>query len=575
MGASALVVGLAAGSSGVILPGTEAKNVGIGLDNDNATNPFIQPPGVTAKQHMDNTDVLFGRDNDDLLIGNLGGDTLLAGADDDILIGGPEKGQAPNSDVLVGDTGKDVNIWAPGDGSDAFIGNEGKDTMIFAPFVENTDGSLLLTSEYGRKIPHVKIDSQPAFTCTVVPVPESEQLGAQFLVRFNVGPNPVVTVRQKDVEKVYCPSPEPGKATFARLTGSDPTTFTTVSLDQRPRPRGRDPGPGRVTAMRSHAVVVGASMAGLLAARSLLDHYERVTIVDRDDIPSRPQPRGGVPQGRHAHGLLAEGRTILEEMFPGLTSDLTARGARLGDVGLEGVWCFTPRPLARRESGLTALLVSRSLLEWYVRERVAASPTVTLREDASVLDLAFSGDDTRVVGVIVQDRDGGTPALLPADLVVDAIGAGVADPGVARTARLPGAGRGGPSRRQALHDRTASVRPATARPRGRWRWRPSRGCTAAASCWPRRAAPGWSASSAASGSGRPSPGRSSWPGPAPSPRHGWPTRWSALEPLGEGATYRFPANRRRHYEDLTQASPRGWSWSGTRCARSTRSTARG
>ena len=181
-------------------------------------------------------------------------------------------------------------------------------------------------------------------------------------------------------------------------------------------------------AMRSHAVVVGASMAGLLAARSLLDHYERVTIVDRDDIPSRPQPRGGVPQGRHAHGLLAEGRTILEEMFPGLTSDLTARGARLGDVGLEGVWCFTPRPLARRESGLTALLVSRSLLEWYVRERVTASPAVTLREDASVLDLAFSGDDTRVVGVIVQDRDGGTPALLPADLVVDATGRGSRTP---------------------------------------------------------------------------------------------------------------------------------------------------
>ena len=80
----------------------------------------------------------------------------------------------------------------------------------------------------------MKIDSQPAFTCTVVPVPESEQLGAQFLVRFNVGPNPVVTVRQKDVEKVYCPSPEPGEATFARLTGPDPTTFTTVSLDQVP-----------------------------------------------------------------------------------------------------------------------------------------------------------------------------------------------------------------------------------------------------------------------------------------------------------------------------------------------------
>ena len=136
--------------------------------------------------------------------------------------------------MLVGDTGKDVNIWAPGDGSDAFVGNEGKDTMIFAPFVENPDGSLLLTNDYGRKIPHVKIDAQPAFTCTVVPVPESEKLGAQFLVRFNVNGNPVVTVRQKDVEKVYCPSPDAGKAVLARLTGSDPTTFRTVSLDQVP-----------------------------------------------------------------------------------------------------------------------------------------------------------------------------------------------------------------------------------------------------------------------------------------------------------------------------------------------------
>ena len=156
-----LVVGLASGSSAVLEPGTPAKDVTVGLDNDNAANPFIQPPGVTAKQHMDNTDVLFGRDNDDLLIGKLGGDTLLAGADDDILIGGPEKGQAPNSDVLVGDTGDDINIWAPGDGSDAFIGNEGKDTMIFAPFVENPDGSLLITRTLRTQDP-AREDRRPA-----------------------------------------------------------------------------------------------------------------------------------------------------------------------------------------------------------------------------------------------------------------------------------------------------------------------------------------------------------------------------------------------------------------------------
>ena len=152
-------------------PGTPAKDVTVGGDNDNADNPFIQPPGVTAKQHMDNTDVLFGRANDDLLIGKLGGDTLLGGEHNDILIGGPEKAATPNSDVLIGEEGNDINIWAPGDGSDVFAGNEGKDTMIFAPFVEKANGSLLLTNFEGRKIPHVDIDGQAAFTCTIVEVP--------------------------------------------------------------------------------------------------------------------------------------------------------------------------------------------------------------------------------------------------------------------------------------------------------------------------------------------------------------------------------------------------------------------
>ena len=222
VGIGALVLGVAATASAFVQPGTPAKDVSVGLDNDNATNTFIQPPGVTAKQHMDNTDVLFGRANDDLLIGKLGGDTLLGGEDSDILVGGPEKGQAPNSDVLVGEEGNDINIWAPGDGSDAFIGNQGWDTMIFAPFVEKPDGSLLLTWEDGRKIPHVDIDAKPAFSCTIVKVPASEKLGFQFLIRFNVNGSPVVTVRQKDVEKVFCPSPNAGRAQVADLTDRHP-----------------------------------------------------------------------------------------------------------------------------------------------------------------------------------------------------------------------------------------------------------------------------------------------------------------------------------------------------------------
>ena len=121
----ALVLGFAATSSALVQPGTPGKDVTFGTDTDNADNTFIQPAGVTAKQHMDNTDVLFGRANDDLLVGNLGGDTLLGGTGSDILVGGPEKFATPNSDVLIGDWGNDINIWAPGDGSDAFTRRPG------------------------------------------------------------------------------------------------------------------------------------------------------------------------------------------------------------------------------------------------------------------------------------------------------------------------------------------------------------------------------------------------------------------------------------------------------------------
>jgi 2-polyprenyl-6-methoxyphenol hydroxylase-like FAD-dependent oxidoreductase len=64
-----------------------------------------------------------------------------------------------------------------------------------------------------------------------------------------------------------------------------------------------------------HAVVLGASMAGLAAARVLADAYERVTVLERDPLPAAAAHRKGVPQSRHAHALLAGGRAALEELF--------------------------------------------------------------------------------------------------------------------------------------------------------------------------------------------------------------------------------------------------------------------
>jgi pimeloyl-ACP methyl ester carboxylesterase len=74
---------------------------------------------------------------------------------------------------------------------------------------------------------------------------------------------------------------------------------------------------GSMAHVGKHAIVVGAGMGGLLAARALADHFDEVTVLERDALPDSPDPRKGVPQGRHTHGLLARGREVLEQSFPG------------------------------------------------------------------------------------------------------------------------------------------------------------------------------------------------------------------------------------------------------------------
>ncbi len=89
---------------------------------------------------------------------------------------------------------------------------------------------------------------------------------------------------------------------------------------------------------REHAVVLGGSMSGLLAARVLSDSFAQVTLVERDDLRSSTSHRRGVPQGRHTHGLLAGGREALEELFPGLTGELLGQGAVLADLQNDCRW---------------------------------------------------------------------------------------------------------------------------------------------------------------------------------------------------------------------------------------------
>jgi 2-polyprenyl-6-methoxyphenol hydroxylase-like FAD-dependent oxidoreductase len=81
------------------------------------------------------------------------------------------------------------------------------------------------------------------------------------------------------------------------------------------------------------AVVLGASMGGLLAARVLADFFENVTVVERDVLSDDPANRRGVPQGRHVHALLPSGAQILDALFPGILNELVADGAPVWDDG--------------------------------------------------------------------------------------------------------------------------------------------------------------------------------------------------------------------------------------------------
>src|SRR5262245_7184862 len=84
-----------------------------------------------------------------------------------------------------------------------------------------------------------------------------------------------------------------------------------------------------------HAVVIGSSLAGLLAARVLADHFAQVTICERDQAPVDTQARKGVPQGAHVHALLRSGQLVIEDLFPGLVEELVTAGTTPADLSAD------------------------------------------------------------------------------------------------------------------------------------------------------------------------------------------------------------------------------------------------
>jgi 2-polyprenyl-6-methoxyphenol hydroxylase-like FAD-dependent oxidoreductase len=182
------------------------------------------------------------------------------------------------------------------------------------------------------------------------------------------------------------------------------------------------------------AVVCGAGMGGLLAARVLADFYNTVTVVERDKLADDADHRRGVPQGRHFHALWSRGAQELEELFPGIHCELVAAGAMVCDDGNLSQVSIRVSGHELNRSGkfkdpgsVVIHLLSRPLLESQVRRRVGAIDNVEILDGHDFVE-PITPDPHRVTGAHIVNRESGAARMLDADLVVDAMG---------RSARTP------------------------------------------------------------------------------------------------------------------------------------------
>lgn len=182
---------------------------------------------------------------------------------------------------------------------------------------------------------------------------------------------------------------------------------------------------GCAVANAGHAVVIGASIGGLCAARALQHRFAKVTILEADSLPTTPQGRRGTPQAWHNHFLLAAGREAIESLFPGFTQRLIDNGGCEIDPGLQAANCLINGWAPRSKTDMRMYFASRPMIEMTIRGFVACDPGITLIESVRV-DHLLSRTDVRgpvITGVSYRDATDQARELA-ADFVIDAGGRG-------------------------------------------------------------------------------------------------------------------------------------------------------
>ena len=225
-----------------------------GLDNNSSQNPFVQPQdpalaGAGRDQSLEFGDVLFGTRQNDVINGRLGPDVIFGNNGADVLLGGVEHFTANNRDRAFGESGSDIFIWKPGDGSDFFDGGSRQDAIVFGLTGELVDGAaefqVVNDGKAGElfidpltQLPRVDVTNSPGF-CEIIDAGSSvdaaeelAQLGIEHLVQFSLrgvrdafeagdqsNDNGLrVTLHLNDVEVLVCTSRHGGEIEIFDLT---------------------------------------------------------------------------------------------------------------------------------------------------------------------------------------------------------------------------------------------------------------------------------------------------------------------------------------------------------------------
>ena len=169
------------------------------------------------------------------------------------------------------------------------------------------------------------------------------------------------------------------------------------------------------------AVVIGAGIAGLAAARALSDSFAEVVILERDKLTPDAAPRIGVPQGKQPHALLVGGQRALSELFPRFVEQLLKSGALAYDYTKARVEMGGFDPMPQRDLGIPIYSASRPLIEHVIRTELEQISNVSLQQLSRVESLTLS-DSGAINGA--RYAAGGAVRAMSADLVVDASGRG-------------------------------------------------------------------------------------------------------------------------------------------------------